>query len=1068
MQSFRSSLGAAFLASLVLLPAASKLGAVELADSLNDWSATGLQGENNWFNGYYNLTLDEVNEDGVYQSDNFIEFVNDPLDPPNNHWTGAQWDLLQADAGPWTELGPENTHPNGTNSAPGEEHWTIRRWVSDVTQNDAVITWHIREQNLNGTGVTGYLFVNGEQLDTFTIAGGDGVGVRREVIVDLAPGDEVDLALGPLGLGDVDPRHDGADGSFSRLTISDARPDADSDGVADIDDNCINVSNPAQTNSDTDAFGDACDNCPNRRNPDQTDTDGDNVGDVCDSERALADSALDWSFEGIQGENGWENGYYVVTEDTLEPGYDPLDDFRPFENLIGPEGGAVTPDGNHWTGTFWDLATNTAPWSEIRRTDVHPAGPNPQHWVIRRWTSSIAGPAFITWTMRKTNVGGGNGVTGRLFVKGVEVDTASIGGTDGVGVTRDYFTTLAVGDLVELALDSAGADMDPADGQDGSANRLTITDQIPDTDGDGLLDPVDNCRSIPNAGQENADLDGLGDVCDNCPGFVSNDPTDTDEDGFGDACDNCPRLATNVRTDGDADDIGDPCDNCPTTANEDQVDRDLDGIGDACTSPGIADSFRDWVDAVQGTNDWFSGYYNLTLDGDSTYQEDDFIEFDPDTQWNAIARAYALGGNPPWTLLGQGDTHPNGVNNAEEHWTIRRWISSSSGRYALVWHMRKTNPNDEGVSGYLFVNGEQVDTAIIAGEDTTGVKRTVVRDIAVGDIVDLALGPQSWCGNTNDFFDGSFNILTIDDVLPTAPPPGEVVADSTLDWSSDGTQGEAGWFYGYYDQRTDVEGGDGVYSTAEFTPFLNDGTNVLSSTNHWTGAFWDLVDNGPIGVGPWVELGCAGGHPSGNGQTDRRVDWAIRRWQSDIAGDVEIDALISNAGGGDGTIGRVFHNGDEISAVRSDGRTGKFKGVVTVAVGDFLDFAIDADGLGNLATNGIDNVNDGADGSQQVIVIRRASAPPGGGFRRGDSNASGDLNITDGVFVLNYLFLGGPEPPCQDAADSDDNGTLNITDGVRILNYLFLGGPAPPAPGPDTCGDDPTADELPACVYESC
>ena len=89
-------------------------------------------------------------------------------------------------------------------------------------------------------------------------------------------------------------------------------------------------------------------------------------------------------------------------------------------------------------------------------------------------------------------------------------------------------------------------------------------------------------------------------------------------------------------------------------------------------------------------------------------------------------------------------------------------------------------------------------------------------------------------------------------------------------------------------------------------------------------------------------------------------------------------------------------------------------------------------------------------------------------FRRGDSNASGDLNITDGVFVLNYLFLGGPEPPCQDAADSYDNGTLNITDGVRILNYLFLGGPAPPAPGPDTCGSDPTPDDLPPCVYESC
>jgi len=104
-------------------------------------------------------------------------------------------------------------------------------------------------------------------------------------------------------------------------------------------------------------------------------------------------------------------------------------------------------------------------------------------------------------------------------------------------------------------------------------------------------------------------------------------------------------------------------------------------------------------------------------------------------------------------------------------------------------------------------------------------------------------------------------------------------------------------------------------------------------------------------------------------------------------------------------------------------------------------------------------------------IFTDPTCPSGGGagFRRGDSNASGDLNITDGVFVLNYLFLGGPEPPCQDAADSDDNGQLNITDGVRILNYLFLGGPAPPAPGPDTCGSDPTPDDdLPTCVYTAC
>jgi hypothetical protein len=85
--------------------------------------------------------------------------------------------------------------------------------------------------------------------------------------------------------------------------------------------------------------------------------------------------------------------------------------------------------------------------------------------------------------------------------------------------------------------------------------------------------------------------------------------------------------------------------------------------------------------------------------------------------------------------------------------------------------------------------------------------------------------------------------------------------------------------------------------------------------------------------------------------------------------------------------------------------------------------------------------------------------PPGGRFKRGDTNGDGALNITDGVFVLNFLFLGGKAPPCKKAADTDDSGGLNITDGVYILNFLFTGGKAPPAPYP-LCGLDPTEDLL--------
>jgi hypothetical protein len=95
-------------------------------------------------------------------------------------------------------------------------------------------------------------------------------------------------------------------------------------------------------------------------------------------------------------------------------------------------------------------------------------------------------------------------------------------------------------------------------------------------------------------------------------------------------------------------------------------------------------------------------------------------------------------------------------------------------------------------------------------------------------------------------------------------------------------------------------------------------------------------------------------------------------------------------------------------------------------------------------------------------------------FHRGDPDDSGTTNIADAIGILNYLFLGGREVSCLEAADSNNDGSLNITDPVHLLTFLFLGGapPAPPGPPRSPCGRDPDAQgsvrDLGCATYRSC
>ena len=82
-----------FCTCLITLAGSSALNAETIADSNLDWSPDGIQGENNWTYGYYNLTLDEEEGDGEYQTTDFIEFLNDDSGFVDfdgaNHWSVA-------------------------------------------------------------------------------------------------------------------------------------------------------------------------------------------------------------------------------------------------------------------------------------------------------------------------------------------------------------------------------------------------------------------------------------------------------------------------------------------------------------------------------------------------------------------------------------------------------------------------------------------------------------------------------------------------------------------------------------------------------------------------------------------------------------------------------------------------------------------------------------------------------------------------------------------------------------------------------------------------------------------
>lgn len=61
----------------------------------------------------------------------------------------------------------------------------------------------------------------------------------------------------------------------------------------------------------------------------------------------------------------------------------------------------------------------------------------------------------------------------------------------------------------------------------------------------------------------------------------------------------------------------------------------------------------------------------------------------------------------------------------------------------------------------------------------------------------------------------------------------------------------------------------------------------------------------------------------------------------------------------------------------------------------------------------------------------------------GDADGNNLVTISDAVYLISYIFSGGPAPDPIESADADCNSLVTISDAVYLISYIFSGGPAP-------------------------
>lgn len=162
----------------------------------------------------------------------------------------------------------------------------------------------------------------------------------------------------------------------------------------------------------------------------------------------VADSVLE--FSGVQGTDGWSYGYF---NHTAQGAYATggFTTFALYDN-----------GGSRWKATDAQVGANNNVFLNIDRFGGHPAGLGPESqdaniWAMRRWVSDVDALVRMDFDLRKLNTNpSAGGITGHIFVDGIEIFSRFIASDDGVGFQSYFMLDLDVGTVIDFAIDPTG------------------------------------------------------------------------------------------------------------------------------------------------------------------------------------------------------------------------------------------------------------------------------------------------------------------------------------------------------------------------------------------------------------------------------------------------------------------------------------------------------------------------------------------------------------------------------------------------------------------------------------